>query len=506
MHANRSTLKNQQFLVAFLVAGFFGIALPTPDVCASDGHSFRRDLAPVMQLYGLDAKSAEERLDAEAYAAVIDRRIREAQLPGYAGSWFDVDTLKLRVATTNRDEFPVILLLGGTPTEATHSNRSLNQLRSQITSEATSVLGQGVIRSSYIQVQTNRVVFEVLRDRLGDFSSLIAGYGDAVFVKESRALSSFSSGSVLGGEGTRNHTWETNYGGSWICSVGIAVNQGFLTAGHCTFGDNVFSSGEEIRTRSGVLLGVAQASTFGLTGPISSQNPRDVAWIQTSSGWTPTAQINGYSSGILDVPAEWSGMLDASINATVCRYGATSGGPFCGQVSEKDVTECFGPIYACDYVGGLTRVSNGCTEDGDSGGPYLSPSNGQIQGTNTGGEFDCSNHPTISGNVFYQPVSQGTALMGRTMLTSHGATAPTVQGLHCFGTGNSTFFCSIDSFRSQGETSLSWSSSQGGSSSNGWFNGSCTGDVTVNVSLLLTNQYGSSTANTSVFCYSGPPL
>lgn len=299
----------------------------------------------------------------------------------------------------------------------------------------------------------------------------------------------------------------TEYSHSGECSIGVAVNQGFLTAGHCTYGFNTALSPsvyEDFRDGSFNPLGLAQFTTFSPSGPIDPINPRDAAWVQTLTGWTPTAEINGYSDGVLTVPAKWSGMAETPISFTVCRYGATSGGPYCGTVSAKNVTECFGDDTYCEDVGGLTRVSNVCTDDGDSGGPYVDLATGQVQGTNTGGQKSCASYPSISGDVYFQPVSHGLALTGRTMLTAHGAVAPAAEDLSCDPMGYSTFSC-YTSYRSQGSTSISWSSSHGGGATGTVFNGSCTAGLTVTVTVTLTNPYGSSNASRFFHCYGGPP-
>ncbi|TCS91858.1 hypothetical protein EDC25_1471 [Pseudofulvimonas gallinarii] len=458
----------------------------------------------VMKLYEIDQASAKQRLESEARAAVNDFRIREAGLAGYAGSWFDPDTNSLKVATSAQEEFSRIQLLGGHPVLVARSLASLEAQRGQVVSIIGKALTERTVLSSHVDYIGNRVAIGVSADDVGPVSELLRDYEDSVSIHAVTELPPFSSGPVRGADGTRNNTWETNYGGSWICSVGVSVNQGFLTAGHCTYGKNEFPSGEVIHTRSDVPLGVAQNSTFDLSGPTDSGNPRDAAWVQTGTGWVPTAEINGYSSGTLDVPGAWSGVLEASINSTVCRYGGTSGGPYCGQVNAKNVSQCFGSWGACDTVGALTKVINGCTEDGDSGGVHLSASTGQVQGINVGGAPDCSAHPAVSGDVYFQPVTIGLGLMGRTMLTQHGSSAPTLDGPYCEGMGYSHFFCSTG-YSSQGDTSVSWSWSGGGTSGT-TANGTCPSDTWVTVLVTASNEYGSTNVNRSYFCRSGPPL
>src|SRR5690606_32760124 len=80
-------------------------------------------------------------------------------------------------------------------------------------------------------------------------------------------------------------------------------------------------------------LGDTIESLYAAPGTIT-----DSGWVQTVPGWTPVAQIYGYDDGILTVPALWGGMLEAPVGATVCRYGQSSGGPWCGTVDAKGVS------------------------------------------------------------------------------------------------------------------------------------------------------------------------
>lgn len=305
---------------------------------------------------------------------------------------------------------------------------------------------------------------------------------------------------------TRNQTWITHYAHPGVCSVGVAVEGGFLTAGHCTFGNNPDHGNEDIRTAALSPLGLAQASTMVL-GSNAFLHNRDAAWVQAVAGWSPVPEIDGYTAGILTVPAEWSGKLDVPVNTTVCRYGGTSGGPYCGTVGAKNVSVWFG-TWDPVLIEGLTLVEASCTDDGDSGGPHVALANGQVQGINVGGSptNNCLGFPTTAGVVYFQPVSDGLNLSGLTMLTSRGVSPATVQGLHCEGTGWSSFFCWFDSYRSQGPTTWAWQSSQGGSGSGAFFSGSCTAGTWPVISLTLTNPYGSSVPTTSFFCNGGPPM
>jgi streptogrisin C len=252
---------------------------------------------------------------------------------------------------------------------------------------------------------------------------------------------------------------------------------------------------------------VSQSETIGYAeesrGLITSIATIDVGWVSNESGWTPQPYINGYSNGTLSVPAKWGGLDEVPQNCTVCRYGIASGGPYCGKVAQQGATVQFQldtqPTYA-DYLN-VTRVSGSCADDGDSGGPHLSDA-GFIQGTTIGADTTntCNSSTT---NVYFQPIQDHLGEFGLTMLTVHGANAPTVSGLVCPDStlsGSGIYYCKIDHYNSQGSASMSWTSSTSHSSSTTELYGSCTIGHPVTVSLAVTNQYGTGYSYSSFTC------
>lgn len=458
-----------------------------------------------MVLYSLDETAASERLDAEAKAAVTDSRIRDTELAGYAGSWFDADTLRLLVASKVTADFELIERMGATPVAATWSLNELEQDRGWLAERLAKWPGGTPLVASHVEYQSNRVVVAVTPESLDEVRKLVTNEALPVHVEPVQTRPAFSSVPVRGGDGMRNLIFITYYSHPGNCSIGVAVNQGFLTAGHCTYGNNPTYGPEDIRTPILSALGQAQNSTFTING---SSTQRDAAWVQTSRAWTPVPEINGYASGILPVPAEWSATLEAAVGSTVCRYGETSGGPFCGTVSAKNVTVCFGAPTTCDTISGLTAIANSCTDNGDSGGPHRALANGQLQGLNVGGTTtnNCTGYPLTADTVYLQPIAEAATLMNRTVLTGHGAAAPTVQGLYCESPGWSSYFCYFSTYRSQGMTTLFWQSNQGGSGSGSVFTGVCQDATWPIINLTLGNPYGNHIANTSFLCRGGPPL
>ena len=243
-------------------------------------------------------------------------------------------------------------------------------------------------------------------------------------------------------------------------------------------------------------------------------NNEDGAWIKTYSGWTPQYKVNGYSSGTLTVSGTWAGTLNAPVGTTACRYGENSGGPHCAAISARNVSRCladctgFYPIS----IDGMIMINGICTNDGDSGGPLITPSN-QVQGTVTGGTRN-SCPDSSSDVVYFQPISTTLSrakseLVNNpvAMLTSHGRSAPTFSNT-CPdpASGYGHFICSIGSYDSQGTTTLSWSTNTGKTSTTTVVSGNCSANQTVVVTLAATNPYGTTTSTKSFLCPMGPPL
>lgn len=460
-------------------------------------------LASVMALYGLNETEAAERLNAEGRAAELDQHIRSIGLAGYAGSWFDANTLSLKVASAEPADSHLIRHLGALPVSADWSLEQLRNARADAVLRLKVSLPAGTVTRASVDVIRNRVVIGVARNELEAAQASLGATDVPVILIAAQHPPTFSSGPVLGANGTRNATWAgLPAGGVFPCSIGVSVNDGFLFAGHCV------DPGDEIETPGGLKYGEVVDGTFdGLIG-----GPQDAAWVETEPGWTPVPQINGYSDGTLSVPAVWSGMLKATLGATVCRYGQTTFGPHCGTITDMDADLMFQSWYEME---GLVEVSDSCTEDGDSGGPHIAAATGQIQGVNVGGgagldgfsPATCPKPPPAvqpsNRKVYFQPVEQALNLMGRTMLTTHGAAAPVVENNFCEGLGWGQFMC-YTGFRWQGSTSLSWGyGTQSGSGTS--FGGICPSNGPTSASLTVSNPYGNSTVNTPFYCYSGSP-
>jgi len=470
-------------------------------------------LQSVMALYGISEEQAIVRLARETDAAETWMRIRRAGLSGYAGAWFNGESLL--VAANQSDDHEKIVALDAVPVAVSFS---LVQLSSRLGAARDRV--GGIIISSHIDFVSNRVVLSydrllgderraLLRDQLEQ-----GGFDLAHF--ELRAADPVvpSSGPVRGGDGTRNRTWEkavpaqNGLPRAFACSIGVAIEGGYVTAGHCG------EEGHEMVRRQGGYQTYSHPDCLlqpTITGKIGSNDLGEVeetlyfqpppvtdsGWVPTISGWTPVAEINGYSDGTLPLPSIWSGLLQAPVGATVCRYGQSSGGPHCGSVSALDVT--LGNPLAWS-IRGLTEVAGSCTVDGDSGGPWISGS-GQVQGTMFGSACPhvCpSTHPNPL--MYFQPITDALSTFGKTMLTTHGPSAPSAN-VTCpmAGSNEGNFLCRLDSWHSQGVVDWNWSSGTNSSSSL-LFSGTCIpGNWTV-VQLAIENPYGTNSPTYGFMC------
>lgn len=431
----------------------------------------------VSELYGITAQQALKRLQAEEQAAELYREVEARQIPGYAGAWFDGEMMSLRVALASdpsTEGFSLVERLGGSPMSVAHSMADLRAVKERLLNQ----LGRD-IGAVTIDPRMNKVELSVRGGEKASVDAAVRALSinpSAVFIHENYHEIQFSSGYVVGGNGTRNPSWSNS-----PCSIGVPTDGGFFWAGHC--GDTY----QNINDASGNSLGTVVASSWPYI---------DMGLVSTGTGWTPVPQINGYTDGTIYVPSKWSGYNEYPIGSTVCRYGQTSGGPHCGTVDAFD--------QSSGSLSGYTRVYKGCTDDGDSGGPWVAASTDQVQGTNVGGSAT-NTCPTDVLYTYFHPVKDHVNAYTHTLLSSHGANAPSSADFNCpdlQNSGNGSYSC-YSSYNSQGETSMSWSANTGHSSSTTSLLGTCSTGQTVNVTLTLTNSYGSSSTQVSFSCPSG---
>jgi len=320
---------------------------------------------------GTDVAGAQEVLRFQADAVGTADDVAAVTGDAFAGTWLDESTRTVYAAATTDAAREAAAEAGAVPVAAEHSLDELEAISAQLASAPV----PDVIPSWWIDVEANDLVVDVVAggdQAAADFVATLGAPAGAVRLQ-------------TGAEAPE--TFATIRGGiSYIinnqsrCSVGFAVQGGFVTAGHC---------------------GVAGDSTTYGTFQGSSFPGNDYAWVATPNH-TPVGEVSNYSGGVVAV----KGSTQAAVGATVCRSGSTTGW-HCGQIQGFNSTV----RYPQGTVSGLIRT-NVCAEPGDSGGSLLAGN--QAQGVTSGGSGDC----TSGGTTYFQPVNEILQTYGLRLLTS----------------------------------------------------------------------------------------
>lgn len=473
-------------------------------------------LTQVKSLYGLDEAGAIQRLAAEAEAGDVYRRIKGFELAGYAGAWFDAATQRLHVALASSDSEDLVAKLGAVPVHVSQSLRELETLHERIASEAMTALAEKNPITVGVDVAANRVVVKVVPDDAEAVREVLAAYGSAVEVRESTETAVKFTANMRGADGYRNQTFEQAPGGSGYapCSVGATTENGYYTAGHCGNRDyyddyyNFHPASTLVLTDGTTLLGAIGHSEYPFKVP--PQKNHDIAWVDTVSGHWLLAQINGYSGGtynvgVFNVPAAWAGTSDVFTNMSVCRYGYGWQVESCGTVGSP-TTQIYTVLHGSTvWLRDVVEVNGGCSNDGDSGGTWISAGSNLILGTTIGAN-PTNTCPTAATYTYFQPISYHVnAYSGSagSILTQHGAAVPTVTNFQCPDLSQSyggVYYCTYDHYNSQGYTTSYWTHSGGTATTGSIIVGTCTGGQKVTAKLTVSNPYGTLVKNSSFNC------
>lgn len=492
------------FSIAFVV---FLVGAPVEGATDSAAGVDRGLMAELMRLYQTESEEVVvNRLAAEAEAARAYGVARDLLGDAYAGAWFDGDRLTLVVAATHSSSDDLLARMGVISVRRERSQAQLLDVLDRLSEDIQRQdLWSSVIHSLHIDYPSNQVVASVEPGREQDVHDLptVRRESAAIRLRHSRGGSVPVSWPVRGGDKYVNEDFSQQIGYEFPCSIGFSVEGGYLTAGHC--GD----VGHEVVGFNGVSQGVFDQSEVG------GQGENDRASVSTGQSWNPEPLINGYNQGLLTVSSKWAGLREAPLNTTVCRYGQASSGPHCGEITETQVTETVKHgVTGQEYtVGGLKRT-NACVFYGDSGGPFITPIENMAQGVtisalnpNEHGWCPDPNHPNLLAGATFDPVAGSLSGLSKVMLTTHGANPPTILGFNCPDAANSgggIFFCEIDHFEAQGQTSMHWTSGFGNPSSGAVFFGTCNEHDWVTVSLQVSNAYGTAQESAGFVCPTGP--
>jgi streptogrisin C len=343
-------------------------------------------LAAMKRDLGVSTDEAEARVQRAEWASGVTAQLRSASGDSYAGSWLGKDGMTLNIAITDAGLADKVRAAGATPKLVERSVSELDSAKRALDSTATKA--DRDLPGWYVDVAANKVVVQALPGDTDDALELAEDAGipaDAVKVVVTKAAPK-PLADVIGAE-----PYFIDLGGEQArCSIGFAVEGGFVTAGHCG------AEGTETLDRENLDQGVVVASVFPGTA--------DMGVVETNADVTLQPFVNDFDGNALPV----GGSTEAPVGAAVCRSGSTTG-TFCGTILAKNQTV----NYPEGAVTGLTRTDV-CAEGGDSGGPWLSGD--QAQGVTSGGSGNC----TVGGETFFQPLAEILETNNLTLLTTGG--------------------------------------------------------------------------------------
>ncbi|MDG4833600.1 S1 family peptidase [Solwaraspora sp. WMMD1047] len=367
-------------------AALAAAALPPAALAASTGHetatrpgpaavtqpgpaagALRRDL-------GITDDQLRARRATEGSAYPMESVLRAKLGAGFAGVWVAADGSGLVAGVTGAGDGAVVERAGVRTRLVRYRAAQLDEMKEALDRNAAAVPGS--VFAWYVDLPSNSVTVHAQPGRRADAVGFAVDSGvDAAAVRvEFRDGPMQTVEDLRGGEAFRSSRGR--------CSVGFAVEGGFLTAGHC------YEEGE-VKSPLGVKLG----EWAGVTFPI-----HDHAWVRTTPKWNNLPEVVGLGAV--------AGSQEAAVGAAVCRSGFKTG-VRCGTVVAKDVSTT---TKSGNYIEGLT-LTTACVEPGDSGGPYLAGD--QAQGLTSVGRGDC----TEGGDSMFQPVNPALAAYGLTLRT-----------------------------------------------------------------------------------------
>jgi streptogrisin C len=357
-----------------------------PDLSSDDeeGVEVAPDVAAAMvRDLGMAMEDVVPRLRAESAAVAMERTLRREIGSQYAGAWMNETGNQLVVGITDMAHADAVRTMGAEPRLVKRSLAQLSAFKESL--DAITARPDPSVHSWHVDPITNSVVVVAEDPSSSAVTSFVGslnladGVARVVATEDERPQPMYDT---RGGD-------EYIINGNVLCSVGFAVNGGFVTAGHCG-GVNSTTQGSNR---------VAQGTFRGSSFP-----GNDYAWVQTNSSWNTLGEVNNYGGGAVPV----AGSQQAAVGSSVCRSGRTTGWR-CGTIQAHNVTI----NYAQGQVFEASQTS-ACAQGGDSGGSFISGN--QAQGVTSGGSGNC----TTGGTIFYQPVNEILSVYGLSLKTTGG--------------------------------------------------------------------------------------
>ena len=342
----------------------------------ADAASASPMLAAMGRDFGLTPEQAGIRLSREQWAATTSAELKRQLGPAVAGSWLTNGGQTLNVAISDPAKAGIVLAAGAVPKTVTQSWATLQNVKKLLDAAKPPA---GVVDWS-IDPATNSVVVHAEQGTESSVRQWLETLVPSAAVRVATSAGRphlTDADDLFGGD---RITFHENIFNEGRCTIGFAVKDGIITAGHCGHVGTETSNSDR-----GV--GKVNASDFNIEG--------DMAYIKTESRWNLANLVwtDGNNTAIV------RGSAEALIGASVCRSGVTTGW-HCGTILAKDRTVTYS---TGETIGGLTNTSV-CAEPGDSGGPFLAGD--QAQGVTSGGSGDCK----TGGETLFQPVNE---ILGR---------------------------------------------------------------------------------------------
>lgn len=353
---------------------------------------------------GLSEDDARARIQSDEAAARTERKLRKRLGRSFGGAYITPDGASLVVTVTDKAKADVVKAAGAIPKIVKRSEATLDSALADL-SDVADQAPAAEVAGWYVDPQTNKVVVETRGD-VADAKDLVEASGaNAAAVT---VVTTTEQPELLADvRGADAYVIPENKGG--VCSVGFAVEGGYITAGHCG------SAGMTATTVNREALGRFDVSSFPAD---------DYAFVSTNENWVSRALVNNYAGGSITV----SGTATALKGAAVCRSGITTGWQ-CGTVETTDKTV----VYSGGRVVEQLTETTACAEPGDSGGPFMLGQ--KALGVTSGGSGDCkppapaADPNSIKAKTYYQPIQEILAAKGvPSAVTTEDGRQPTCRG------------------------------------------------------------------------------
>jgi streptogrisin C len=383
-------------IAATVTAAGAAVAFTLPSMAGTNGASDKpapsstgvapQLLAAMKRDLGVNADQATAQIKRAKWASGVASQLRTKAGSAYAGSWLTDKGMTLNIGVTDSAMADQVRAAGAVPKLVTRSAAQLDAAKQALDKAATKA--DRSLPGWYVDLAANKVAVQALPGQSTKAKALAKAAGlpsSAVKVVAAKAQPK-TLADVIGGEAY----FVTLPEGTARCSIGFAVEGGFVTAGHCgavgtpTFDKDQNPSGE------------VSASVF--------PGDADFGVVKTNADVTLQPFVDDFNGNALPV----NGSTESPVGAAICRSGSTTG-THCGTILAKNQTV----NYPEGTVTGLTQTDV-CAEGGDSGGSWLSGD--QAQGVTSGGSGDC----TVGGETFFQPVNEILQRNDLTLLTSTG--------------------------------------------------------------------------------------